>query len=120
EKTPWRRPAIVGDKTRAIHHQHPSEVLSVVLAEKKVRPKFEPLLSFAGLHVHTGRRRSEERHRRSFRRTGGLPDDLRKRLERYDRECVKAAAAVVIRTLAWLRKCRAPGRRRGVTGCHCS
>ena len=40
---------------------------------------------------------------------GGLPDDLRKRLERCDREYVEAAAAVVIRTLAWLRKCRAPG-----------
>lgn len=41
--------------------------------------------------------------------SGGLPDDLRKRLERGDRDYVDAAAAVLVRTLAWLRKCRAPG-----------
>ena len=39
----------------------------------------------------------------------GIPDDLRNRLQRCDREYVDAAVAVVIRTLAWLRQRRAPG-----------
>ena len=38
-----------------------------------------------------------------------LDDGLRNKLQRCDRDYIEAAATVIIRTLAWLRKCRAPG-----------